>query len=123
MSQPVIFDVDQIFWDPEKPHLLWVLVKSNGEADGEYAARIWWTSDGSNPQDFRNENRRLAMLDAREMEDAPDDEPHTTVITGLKANQMPYGFPWDGALQEVSKEKGTELLLYVEYCQEPEVEE
>jgi hypothetical protein len=110
------FDVDRAMWDPEKPHLMWVLVKSTGKSEGEYAARLWFTTDGSNPQDWRNENRRLALLDAREMDDAPEDEPHTTVITGLLANEMPYGLPWDAAIQEIPKDE--ELLLFVECCQE-----
>ena len=79
---------------------------------------MWWTKDGSNPQDFRNENRRLALLDAREMDDAPENEPHTTIITGLEANETPYGLPWDAAIQEIQKDD--ELQLFVEFCQETE---
>lgn len=112
----VTFDVDGAVWDEHKPHLLWVLVKSQGRADGEFAARLWWTKDGSNPQDFRNESRKLATLDVREMDDAPEGVDVTTIITGLEANEMPYGLPWDAALQGVSK--GDELQLYVEFCQE-----
>lgn len=114
------FDVQQAMWDPEKPHLLWVLVKSTEDVDGEYVARLWWTADGSNPQDFRNERRQLATFDVREMDEAPNDVPTTTIITGLLANRQPFGLPWDAALQGV--EKGDELLLYVEFCQEMEVE-
>lgn len=112
----VTFDVDKAIWDPGKPHLLWVLVKSQGKADGEYAARLWWTKDGSNPQDFRNEKRQLATLDANEMDDAPENAEVTTIITGLQANEMPYGLPWDAALQGI--EKNDQLQLYVEFCQE-----
>jgi len=117
-STAVQFDVDRAMWDPEKPHLMWVLVKSNIDADGEYVARIWWTKDGSNPQDFRNRLRQLATLDVREMDDAPDNVPTTTIITGLRANRQAFGLPWDATLQGITKDD--ELLLYVEFCQELE---
>jgi hypothetical protein len=116
MSTPVTFDVVQSVWDENKPHLLWVVVQSSHETGGEYAARLWFTLDGSNPQDWRNEKRELAKFDCCEMDGAPEDVPTTTIVTGLRATRLAFGLPWCAAIQGI--EKGDKINLFVEFCQE-----
>lgn len=116
MSIPVTFDVVQTVWDENKPDLLWVVIQSSHETGGEYAARLWFTKDGSNPQDWRNEARDLARFDAREMDGAPEEVAVTTIVTGLRASRMAFGLPWAAAAQEIKK--GDQLNLFIEFCQE-----
>lgn len=112
----VAWDVVQAMWDENKTGLMWVVIKSDRETEGEYAARLWFTDDGTNPQDWRNENRRLAQLDPAEMDGAPKDADVTTTITGLRANQCAFGFPWSAEAQDVKQ--NAQLNLFVECCEE-----
>ena len=124
MSSPVAFAVQQAIYDPEKPHLLWVLIASTDEEPNtEYAARLWITTDGSNPQDWRNPKRQLAQLDTREMDGAPEDEPFTTIITGLRANRLAFGLPVHTEIMKIDHESQAEIVFYVECCQETEQDE
>lgn len=120
MSIPVTFDVVQSVWDEKRPDLLWVVIQSSHETGGEYAARLWFTKDNSNPQDWRNESRELAKFDCAEMDGAPDDVPTTCIVTGLRASRLAFGLPWAAAEQGIVK--GDQLNLYIEVCQEPNAE-
>ena len=82
-------------------------------------------SDGSNPQDWRNQGRALAHFDCREIEGSPADEQFTTIVTGLKANNMEFGLPFHLGANMVAL-KGLDerqMTFFVEACHEVEENE
>jgi hypothetical protein len=121
-SIPVVFDVVQSVWDENNDDLLWVVIQSSVETGGEYACRLWFTLDGSNPQDWRNEKRELAKFDCSEMDGAPEDIPTTTIVTGVRASRHAFGLPWCATAQGIEKDQKQQINLFVEFCQEVDEE-
>ena len=118
------FSVTRAVLDPEKPHLMWVLIKGDA-MPGDYVARLWYTLDGSNPQDWRNNGRALAHFDCREIEGSPADEQYTTIVTGLKANGCEFGLPFHLGANIVAQTgiDQTAMTFFVEFCQETDEDE
>lgn len=124
-SPVAVFTVTRAVLDPEKPHLMWVLIQSSHPTPGDYVARLWYTLDQSNPQDWRNPMRALAHFDCAEIEGSPKDEQFTTIVTGLKANGFEFGLPFHLGANMVAV-KGldqTQMTFFVEFCHEVEDEE
>jgi hypothetical protein len=123
-SPVTTFGVTRAVLDPEKPHLMWVLIQSGHETPGDYVARLWYTLDESNPQDWRNSGRALAHFDCREIEGSPEDEQFTTIVTGLKANGCEFGLPFHlGANMISERPDETQMTFFVEVCHEVDKED
>ena len=117
MTAPVFTHV-QSFWDAEGSDLMWVVVKSEGDADGDYAVRLWFSLDGSDPSDETNEARQLAVFDPDHLDEAPDEAAATTVARGLKANRTAFGLPWLARGQGVHTQR---LMLWIQTALEESV--
>jgi hypothetical protein len=110
------FEITQTFWDPKRDDLIWVLVKSQVEADGDYAARLLFTADGSDPRDPANKNRMTALLDAKELEGSDSGADVIGFVHGLLANRCDFGIPWLAGRQGIKK--GDKLDIYLEGLEE-----
>ncbi len=91
-----MFRIMQACWDEEVPSVMWVIIQSESEIVGDFAARLWWAAEwechatGRLPQQIG----KLCDLSPRHLDGSPEGASTTTVARGLKANRCAFGLPW-----------------------------
>lgn len=102
------FRILQACWDPDEieqkgadgAEVMWVVVQSEDEVEGEFIARLWFSVEHDDPT-----KGTLAEFDPRALDDAPEDAEPTTVLRGLKANRCAFGIPWLARKQGVTDQR------------------